>query len=543
MMQRVEQLPEATRARGFDGLTILWPVALAAALTLAWMPIDQSIGRFIYDDMFYYLKVAEHIVAGNGSTFDGTEPTNGYHPIWLMICTGLAFFFSGKMLVHAVLTVAAILHVVQGVLLARILSRFARDWVVLALTALYLLNWRTLAVNLCGLEIALAGAAALFVLDRLLAEPAPFDRWRYFRTGLLLGFAALCRFDLLLLCAFGVAWIVCDWRYRGRVWLEERFELAAFTVAGIVVMLVPWFVFSWSVSEVLLPNSRHAVKFLSSVHYDLSNPAQMLDMAINQFWSALWWSADIANFYGVFPVVGPEGKAFFGSGLALAALVSFVLIGALLMRKDDGVRLASVVLVYCAMHAGYYLVFHRVELRYVLPVLVFFFVPLAAVLEGILRRASTGFAGKAVAASLLVAFGGVTWAGLDAYDRGYGSVRVHKYHYVAMDMAEWLAREHPGAKVGAWNAGIMSYFSNTELVNLDGVMNDGALEAIRAGRIGDYIQEREIRFLVDEPNQIESNLDAFDRSGTTRDWLGPVVHTATDEEGRIIVAREVLRSG
>jgi hypothetical protein len=41
---------------------------------------------FIRDDAYYYYKVAQNISEGHGSTFDGIHLTNGYHPLWLLIC-------------------------------------------------------------------------------------------------------------------------------------------------------------------------------------------------------------------------------------------------------------------------------------------------------------------------------------------------------------------------------------------------------------------------------------------------------------------------
>ena len=45
---------------------------------------------FFDDDFFYYLKIAMNLAAGRGSTFDGFHLTNGYHPLWLLILSGLA---------------------------------------------------------------------------------------------------------------------------------------------------------------------------------------------------------------------------------------------------------------------------------------------------------------------------------------------------------------------------------------------------------------------------------------------------------------------
>ncbi|MFQ5615071.1 MAG: hypothetical protein ACE5GO_01215 [Anaerolineales bacterium] len=38
---------------------------------------------FNTDDAFYYFKTAQHVVAGNGFTFDGIARTNGFHPLWM----------------------------------------------------------------------------------------------------------------------------------------------------------------------------------------------------------------------------------------------------------------------------------------------------------------------------------------------------------------------------------------------------------------------------------------------------------------------------
>ena len=41
---------------------------------------------FTRDDAYYYFKVAQNIAEGHGSTFDGINLTNGYHPLWMLIC-------------------------------------------------------------------------------------------------------------------------------------------------------------------------------------------------------------------------------------------------------------------------------------------------------------------------------------------------------------------------------------------------------------------------------------------------------------------------
>ena len=41
--------------------------------------------RVLQDDAFYYVGIATNWVAGLPSTFDGIQPTNGYHPLWQIL--------------------------------------------------------------------------------------------------------------------------------------------------------------------------------------------------------------------------------------------------------------------------------------------------------------------------------------------------------------------------------------------------------------------------------------------------------------------------
>jgi len=56
-------------------------VLLAMGARLVTGP-EERVAFTFYDDAYYYLGVAKHLAAGEGSTFDGINGTNGYHPLW-----------------------------------------------------------------------------------------------------------------------------------------------------------------------------------------------------------------------------------------------------------------------------------------------------------------------------------------------------------------------------------------------------------------------------------------------------------------------------
>jgi hypothetical protein len=67
-----------------------------------------------------------------------------------------------------------------------------------------------------------------------------------------------------------------------------------------------------------------------------------------------------------------------------------------------------------------------------------------------------------------------------------------------LEAARWLAtRTPPQARIGAFNAGIYSYFSGRSVVNLDGVVNADAFVARRDGRLLDYALAAAIDHVVD----------------------------------------------
>lgn len=58
------------------GVTVLW-----LGLIWLWPPSPVTL---TVDDSFYYLQTARNVAEGYGSTFDRVQPTNGYHPLWLL---------------------------------------------------------------------------------------------------------------------------------------------------------------------------------------------------------------------------------------------------------------------------------------------------------------------------------------------------------------------------------------------------------------------------------------------------------------------------
>lgn len=76
-----------------------WAVTRPFRAHINWMNFEQ-------DDFFYYLKVAQNVALGHGSTFNGLVPTNGYHPLWMWTIAAVIRIGSGVRLIPGFLAIS-----------------------------------------------------------------------------------------------------------------------------------------------------------------------------------------------------------------------------------------------------------------------------------------------------------------------------------------------------------------------------------------------------------------------------------------------------
>ena len=73
---------------------ILAFAALAGSVYVALTPANSLIRWYNSDDAFFYYKVAVNFISGNGFSFDGINLSNGFHPLWMIVC--LSVFWLAK---------------------------------------------------------------------------------------------------------------------------------------------------------------------------------------------------------------------------------------------------------------------------------------------------------------------------------------------------------------------------------------------------------------------------------------------------------------
>jgi len=117
---------------------------------------------FTRDDAYYYFKVAQNVSEGHGSTFDGLNPSNGYHPLWMLVCVPIFYLAQYDLILplRILILLLAGLRAATSILLYHLLR------------------------NVIARPIAMLGAL-YWAFD-------PYIHWTAYQQGLETGLAAFC---------------------------------------------------------------------------------------------------------------------------------------------------------------------------------------------------------------------------------------------------------------------------------------------------------------------------------------------------------------
>ncbi len=189
---------------------------------------------FFADDSFFYLQVGRNFALGHGSTFNRLMPTNGYHPLWMLLCAAVYRVFPGRIAgLHMIAALIVALNIVVLVLATKLLCRLQTPaWVA----------WTILIPFLFGLQLgtesslsAAALAAMLLALYCFLDRPC----WQTgFAFNILAALAVLSRLDSIFV-------IACIW-IAILIWcIQEKRAHTETNALRIHLALIPVYALLW----------------------------------------------------------------------------------------------------------------------------------------------------------------------------------------------------------------------------------------------------------------------------------------------------------
>jgi hypothetical protein len=500
-------------------------VGAIAVITLALMPVGVALAHYVTDDMFYYLTAARNVAHGQALSLDGRSPTNGYHPLWMGICVLLEWLLGSNpdLVFHVALLLCAVMFIATGWLLYRAVLTTAGERLALVVGALFLCNYRMMTLPLGGLETAVYGLSVAILLTWLVRRGAaglrsPRDA---VILGLLLSLTYWSRLDALLLgvCVLaGMVLLTSGRPFAARAGLS--------VLAGLVSLAatLPWFYSSMRTVGKPLPRSGEAIAAFKGYEFQ---PGQSLtrnavDFAQDVFAGNIRHLNGLANVLGVWPFAPDLASPLRYVGVLVILLVAVaVAVVVYRTRREPVLRPFLWIPVYALAQAAFYLAFSTLNARYLYPVIILmsFYVATAIACLGV-RAANPARWATTITRATAVMLCFALIAGVNAYQRGYAAGNWHSLHRGNKMLADWLrdntARD---AVVGAFNAGIISYFSDRTVVNLDGVMNNAAIGAIKGRTLSSYIDGERIEYLADADTEITDFMNRFSGDPTwQRHW-------------------------
>ncbi len=490
-------------------IAVFFGIALLARIGLLLQPLPALDALFIPDDAYYTLSIARSIFAGLGPSADGVIPTTGFQPLLVLFQLPL-FLFAGDpdFAVKGTLAIGAIFGAgnvaILGSLLARIADRRAAIFAML-IAALHPIVVKN---DLNGLETSLAGLFALLMLlgyARAWAEPRA-GTW--IGLGLVCGLAVLARIDN---CFLATMIGLFGWRRWG-----FRPALVVAMTAGFVVL--PYWLYCMQLSGSPIPESGAAVQQIVDFHRsEHLGPLTALAAGLTTMG---YWLAPGA-------VPGPLLTM-----LGVAVLSILLLVPRRLRRlRDSGRDVIAVAGISAAILLAFYILYLPAVWffeRYFYVVLLVFIllvsVGLADMTDGAARAFARPYLRTAIAACAVGLFlaGCVgTWsvffsrpeASVDTGVRGAKGYR---------EVARHILRHLPdGAVVGAMQSGALGFYArHVRVINLDGVVNSRASQALRQQALGRYAAEERIGYFADWRLNVDM-LARFYGDGWRPDLLTP----------------------
>src|ERR1700756_786866 len=150
------------------------------------------------DDLYYYLKVAQNLARGRGSTFNGIVATNGYHPLYFLVIAAICRFTNSlDHILTAVWLLATAMTVVTFQLAYRIMRCFSPRVPVCAAAACFL-TAASLDLFRDGMEVTLVIPLALGLMLQLVRSGV-WTPGRCFAASVTAAAMVLARLDSALL--------------------------------------------------------------------------------------------------------------------------------------------------------------------------------------------------------------------------------------------------------------------------------------------------------------------------------------------------------
>ena len=508
---------------------ILFIITLVPTLVYAFLPEASILKWFANDDAFYYFVTARNTGTGAGSTFDGIARTNGYHPLWMLLCIPIFTLLKGELFLplRVVIGVQALLTAGSAVLMFRLLKQRVSPGVSFfgslfwaAAPALY----SQIAVG--GLETGLNAfmlTLMLFLMQWSIEQNPPPGRrnQRIFMLGLSAGLMVLARLDNAFFMAFAGLWLIvrrwkADEDMYDTPWRRRINEYLAYGLP-VVFLVGSYLVFNYLSFGEFVPISGQVKHWWGQLpgHPYGRAPQNLRELYIETFASKdrglVPWSYVYITSLNVIEKsntwLASIGLPGFMRTRWLVLFLAVLLLLDFRKTRDTILQTGMIPLLLGAFaQILYYKLGGHAATRtwyWVLELLftTLFLITLLNVFSGLLHRIPRG---ETLSLILFLSLSGLLmWQHIQYLDRLKNPYSDEER--TPIDTAAWLENNtEEGSLIGMTGAGSTSYFiSERTIVNLDGLINGYEyFYNLKAGTGHAYLESIGLDYVMGKPDRI-----------------------------------------
>ena len=185
---------------------------LSSHVIAAVSPHNGLMNWFRTDDAFYYFQTARNISQGSGITFDGINLTNGFHPLWMLICIPVFSLARWDLYLpfRILVIILGIFNAASAILIFRWLKRIFSSTIGMIAAIFWAFSPTIHALTSeGGLETGLSTFLIILLLSRIsLIDEKERNIRNLIPVGIIASLVFLARLDNIYLLLFLGTWVV-----------------------------------------------------------------------------------------------------------------------------------------------------------------------------------------------------------------------------------------------------------------------------------------------------------------------------------------------
>jgi hypothetical protein len=468
----------------------------ATAIRIAFLtktPID--IVAYHQDDAFFYHEIARNAVQGNVFVISEGIQTNGFHPLYAILLTGihsLSMYLNLGLYAPIYLTVLinSIISIVTAIILYYILRELHSSYAGVIAGSLWLSSSYVLSIYLEGMEISLQIlflSLLVYYICTNIGEVAPSVKQSVI-IGILIGAVFLSRMDGAFIAIGLAVTLLRPYKFKKKL-INKKSLVSVIIIASVSLFIsMPWFIYSITELHRLTPISGEAARLTQANTGFVTNIFEV------------FYALGGAMTQTVISVDPLFGRSILGMASSAVVLILSLIIPTLYSMTHSRKSIVKILnkidflIVASALYYSYYLLYQNGVRRYYLLFTAFVTVIAVSIVVPISINELDSNIIKKVSVSL---FSLVIIMNLAVGSSLLYSDPPREHLSTKVEQADWVNQNIPQEYVmGVDNGGVIQYFTDADVIVLDSVINPEHLEYYKKNKMSEYLNKSNITYII-----------------------------------------------